>query len=278
MMTAQQPRPDFVIIGAMKCGTTSLFRWLDAHPDTCLPRVKEPHWFSHPHNMPGGLDGYRGLFAEAPPGVITGEASTVYADPRFAADAAARMALVVPRARLVMLVRDRAARTLSHYRHAVRAGREDRSVAEAVTPDSEYVRRSLYTQGLAPYLDHFPADQILVGSLEALGRDDRLWEAVLGHLGLCRIPRPGGRHNVGAELDAVPGWLHRVAARRRFLLAHVPSDVRTAVKRAAGALGDISGTVDADAAAIPADSRERLCADEEQFPCLLRDHAVRTVW
>ena len=55
-------RPHFAIIGAMKCGTTSLFDFLTSHPDVCAPRNKEPHYFTRGYRMPAAY--YRRLFRE----------------------------------------------------------------------------------------------------------------------------------------------------------------------------------------------------------------------
>jgi hypothetical protein len=72
-------RPDFVIAGAAKCGTTALYEYLAQHPAVFMPELKEPGFFSA--DMPGGLSSleeYRALFAPAPPHALTGEGSTRY--------------------------------------------------------------------------------------------------------------------------------------------------------------------------------------------------------
>lgn len=278
-MRSQGRLPDFVIIGAMKCGTTTLFRWLDEHPGTGLPGVKEPHYFSHPDATPGGLDGYRRLFAGCPPARTTGEASPVYVDPAVAEGAAERMVAAVPDARLIMLTRDRAERTLSHYHHAVRTAREERPFAQAATPDSEYVRRSLYAEGLRPYLRRFAAPQLLVSSLEALTTDggQRVWEAVLDHLRLAAAARPQSHHNAGNRLETVPGWLLRLAASQRFLLGKLPPEGRDAARRIAARFGSRNPLLDAGVVELPASSVQRLRADEEAVEQLLDAHAVRVV-
>ena len=75
--------PDFFIIGAPKCGTTSLHRYLREHPQIFMPEKKEPHYYSRDLNFPAhtairSRDDYLGLFAAAPGGVLTGEASASY--------------------------------------------------------------------------------------------------------------------------------------------------------------------------------------------------------
>jgi Sulfotransferase domain len=82
-----RPRPDFFIAGALKCGTTSLFNYLRAHPAVFMPANKEPNYFcgdleAHwPDGAPfrvGTLAEYEALFSTAPPQALTGEASVFY--------------------------------------------------------------------------------------------------------------------------------------------------------------------------------------------------------
>jgi hypothetical protein len=76
-----RPRPDFFIAGALKCGTTSLFNYLRAHPAVFMPANKEPNYFCS--DLPaalrvGTLAEYEALFSTAPPHALTGEASVFY--------------------------------------------------------------------------------------------------------------------------------------------------------------------------------------------------------
>lgn len=75
--------PDFFIVGAPKCGTTALHRYLREHPQIFMPEKKEPHYYSRDLNFPShtairSRDDYLGLFAAAPKNVLTGEASASY--------------------------------------------------------------------------------------------------------------------------------------------------------------------------------------------------------
>lgn len=72
-------RPDFVIAGAARCGTTALFEYLSRHPSIFTPRLKEPAFFCT--DLPGGISAaeeYYSLFASAPARCLAGEASTRY--------------------------------------------------------------------------------------------------------------------------------------------------------------------------------------------------------
>ena len=54
--------PTFVVIGAMKCGTTSLYRYLQQHPEICMSRTKEPNFFVREKNYDKGIEWYQSLF------------------------------------------------------------------------------------------------------------------------------------------------------------------------------------------------------------------------
>ena len=75
------PQPDFFIVGAAKCGTTALFRYLAAHPAVFMPECKEPNYFCtdlHTRGHVATLTEYEALFSTAPPHALTGEASVLY--------------------------------------------------------------------------------------------------------------------------------------------------------------------------------------------------------
>jgi hypothetical protein len=73
-------KPDFFIVGAPKCGTTALFRYLAAHPAVFIPELKEPDYFCTDlwHGQVATLKEYEALFSSAQPHALTGEASVMY--------------------------------------------------------------------------------------------------------------------------------------------------------------------------------------------------------
>jgi hypothetical protein len=188
--------PDFVVVGVMKAGSTTLFRWLDEHPGVQMPADKEPAFFSDERVWRRGVAWYASLFADVPIGMRTGEASVAYADPRTADVVVPRLLDTLPDAALVCLLRDPAARLRSHYQHEVLRGRETRPLAEAVAePGNAYVARSSYGAVLRPWLESAAAPRLQVVVSEELFVDDAVWESVLGHLSLPPIPRPTTAHN-----------------------------------------------------------------------------------
>lgn len=188
--------PTFVVIGAMKCGTTALHRYMDTHPQVQMSEPKELNFFSGPPAAANGGDPdsswhrgqwhrglawYTGHFDPAMP--VRGESSPGYTSPDHP-EAAARMADVVPDVRLVCLVRNPLERAVSQYAHHRRDGAERRPVDQALLDaDSQYVTRSRYADRLEPFLRCFPASALLVVVQERLLADRRgQMRAVFGHV------------------------------------------------------------------------------------------------
>ena len=107
--------PDFFIIGAAKAGTTSIYAMLDQHPDIFLPARKEPEFFARDDLYGAGLESYAALFADARPGQVTGEASTLYSLSPFFPEAPARIKAHVPDAKLIYILREPVSRAYSFY-------------------------------------------------------------------------------------------------------------------------------------------------------------------
>ncbi|MBV7340241.1 sulfotransferase domain-containing protein [Chloroflexi bacterium TSY] len=160
--------PNLIIIGAMKCATTSLHYYLDQHPDIFMSRHKELNFFIDERNWSYGRDWYCTHFGGQ--GKIWDEASPNYtAYPRFQ-NVAQRMHNVLPNAKLIYLVRDPIERIVSHYLHLYTNGHEQQSPPEALQnlEENKYVLRSQYYMQLEQYLKYYPLDQILVLQTESL--------------------------------------------------------------------------------------------------------------
>lgn len=188
--------PHFIIIGAMKAGTTTLYAWLTDGAGAPACAAKEPNFFSD--NFELGIDWYQSRFADGPAPYRGGEASTQYTG--YKSDIVApRMRAAVPDVRLVYLLRDPAERLRSHYRYDVLRARERRPFEEAIRASRLYVGYSSYWSRLRPFIDAFPAEQILVTRAEDLfGPSDDAWREVLAHVGLDAVARPDFSRNVSA--------------------------------------------------------------------------------
>ena len=159
--------PNLIIIGGLKCGTTSIHHYLGLHPEIQMSKPKELNFFVEELNWDLGLDWYRGRFDDRFP--VRGESSPHYTNhPRFTG-VAERIHEHIPDAKLIYMVRDPISRILSHWRHAVGAGYETRPMEEALARgDQTYVTRSRYWMQLQPYLEHFDRSQIEVITQEEL--------------------------------------------------------------------------------------------------------------
>jgi hypothetical protein len=164
--------PTFVIIGAMKAGTTSLHHYLEQHPQIQMASTKETNFFSGPPDglpYPAGLKriehlrDYEQLFDPAV--AVRGEASPSYTVYPQRKGVPQRIKDLIPSAKLIYLVRDPVARAVSQYRHHVSYENERRSLEDALDPSDPYGRYtgpSFYAAQLQCYLRYFPLESILV--------------------------------------------------------------------------------------------------------------------
>jgi Sulfotransferase domain len=177
--------PTFVVIGAMKAGTSSLRHYLGEHPDVFVARggtFGEPNFFVAEHNWSRGRGWYESLFDGAGRATAIGECSPSYTWAHVFRDVPERMAQLIPAARLVYVVRDPIDRMRSMYMHQVSAGRERRRAEQALL-DDRYLGPSRYGFQLAAFLDHFERGQVLVIASEVLrDRPREALTAVFHHL------------------------------------------------------------------------------------------------
>ncbi len=176
--------PDFVIIGVPKAGTTSLLRCLSHHPLIwCHPR-KELHFFDQDHHY--GEEWYRAQFPVFEPkaGILRGESTPNYFSNPLAAS---RMAALMPQGRCIVLLRDPIERAISWIRHLQRlqglsgdlenllrrelTAMADLDTSALMAQDKLFTRGlhdSCYDLALQRWMQHFPAEQVLLVSSERL--------------------------------------------------------------------------------------------------------------
>lgn len=183
--------PDFLIIGAQRCGTTSLQRYLIQHPCVAPSFRKEVHFFDR--NLKKGATWYRAHFPSVPykyfvtyvlrRRFLTGEASAAYL---FYPHAPRKIFETVPRVRLIVLLRNPVDRAYSHYQHEVSLKYESLSFDEAIEQEQErlcgerekmladqnydsynyrhysYLSRGAYAEQLSNWIKLFSTDQMLI--------------------------------------------------------------------------------------------------------------------
>ena len=236
--------PNLIVIGALKCGTTSLHYYLNLHPQISMSTKKELNFFIEERNWPKGVAWYRSYFrANAK---IHGESSPGYtAYPRFRG-VPERMASLIPDAKLLYVVRDPLERIISHYVQSQAAGHESRSLAEALNDFSTnyYIKCSQYGMQMERYLNHFPPSNILVVQAEELalkraatlktifrflGVDDSFFSKKMANVKNRSVDkRRMGR--VGSLLMVIPGWTHfdRLPAKvKKVLFSPISKPIET---------------------------------------------------
>ncbi|MEQ4209494.1 sulfotransferase domain-containing protein [Actinopolymorpha sp. B17G11] len=275
--------PSFVVIGAMKAGTSSLRHYLDGHPDVFVGRggmLGEPNFFVAEDNWRRGRGWYESLFDDADSALAIGECSPCYTWAHVYRGVPERMAQVVPEARLVYVVRDPIARMRSMYMHQVSAGRERRRAKEALL-DERYIGPSLYGFQLAAFLDHFDRSQVLVVASEVLrDRPREVLSAVFAHLAVDPAAVDlDKRHHDHRSIDKPVPRLHDLQwlpRRQVKLLPRWRPDQRTGLARFL-----TTRRARADDSAIPRELRdrlaERLLPDIRGFEDLL-GHEIPSSW
>jgi len=176
--------PDFVIIGAMKCGTTTLYQNLVKHPSIVSAKTKELHFFDVEKEFRKGLDWYTSQFPllhsklQNKQDLITGEASPRYL---FIPDVPERVFNAMPDVKLIVLLRNPVDRAFSHYHHLKRRGVEKLTFEEAINQEGDgniqkynnrtYLARGKYVEQLKRWMNFFPKEQILIIHSENYYRD-----------------------------------------------------------------------------------------------------------
>lgn len=172
--------PNFVIIGAQKAGTTSLYHYLQSHPDVHMPRNKEPDFFVAERNWDRGLHWYERQFDKAGDAVAVGEASTTYTMHPHYPGVPARIVSTLPDVKLVYLLRDPVERARSdyvHYRYPPASdsrkffARECLPIERALLENPLYLDTSRYAMQIDQYLEHIDRDRLLVITTEELAAD-----------------------------------------------------------------------------------------------------------
>ena len=257
--------PTFVIIGAMKGGTTSLHAYMAEHPQVCMSKrketdyfiaakrtaVKTEHWYRKQFRFEADAAGEaspnytkRHLFPGVPEAIVEGCGKGV---------------------KLIYVVRDPALRAVSHYGHNVIMGREKKSPADvAAQPDSNYVKTSRYADQLAAFLPHVPLERILIVRSEELRTDtEAKLRDVFAFVGVRPdVTIPGAIEQLHVSSQKLrKSWLERHVANRKVRRAVKPYLPGPLTKRQPVEVPKAS----------PADVdrlREHLAADAERFAAL----------
>lgn len=172
--------PNFIIGGALKGGTTSLYYFLRQHPEVFMSSLKEPRYFAYEPDNPLHADGaglhfpvktlaeYTALFAGAAGEKAIGEASPHYL---ISPVAPTRIKELIPGVKLIFSLRDPVKRANSVYWHSYRLGQEDRPIEQALTAEEYAIQHGLYYHYLRVWFDLFDRTQIKVILFDDLQRN-----------------------------------------------------------------------------------------------------------
>lgn len=183
--------PNLIVIGAMRCGTTTMHAALAAHPDISMSSHKELSFFvtGRRGNWDRGLEWYASWFARE--AAVRGESSPKYTKAPIHEGVPERMHGVIPEARLIYMVRDPIARLISDFTVMVSHGWEKRALPDALAEleANKYVIPGLYAHQLSRYLPYFARERILVLPVEELDRSpDEVMGRIHRFLGLQPTP------------------------------------------------------------------------------------------
>lgn len=194
--------PDFLIVGAQKAGTTSLFNWLVESGFVQSPIVKEVGYFDVRWHWPIK---YRGYFKPKQAGCLVGEATPSYLV--FPEVPERVLSALGPHCKIIIVLRDPVARAVSHYFHECRLGFEKRDMYTAMIEEDNlikeafdsgtsasrrsfilthysYVYRSSYSDRLAPWFEQFDRDKLLIiNSEDMFENSSQAVDAVAAFLG-----------------------------------------------------------------------------------------------
>jgi hypothetical protein len=163
--------PNFLVIGAAKAGTTSLYHYLRGHPQVFMSQRKELNFFVENDGWVKGTSWYERQFEGAGDAVAVGEASPNYSKYPAFPGVPERIAKLIPDVRLIYLIRHPIDRMRSHYLHEVAALCERRPIGRALAADPRYLNTSRYAMQIERYHEHFPRDQLLIITAEQLRHD-----------------------------------------------------------------------------------------------------------
>ncbi len=221
--------PRFLGIGALKAGTSTLHALLATHPEIALPSSRKEVMFFDRH-WDRGVAWYAEHFRDAGRRV-PGEISPSYL---FDPEVPGRVASTLPEVRLFAVLRDPTARAISQWRFFRQETGSSLSLEDFLTEHPNAIARGRYAEQLSRWLDHHPADRLLLLTSDALARDPRLAASrVFAHIGVDADFVPP---NLGARSNESGTPRHprlRAAARQaiRWLYAHDLGAVVQAVKR-----------------------------------------------
>jgi hypothetical protein len=236
-MSDKRTLPDFLLIGAQKSGTTTLYNDLAAQDAICVSTIKEPSVLLRIPEDDKAIEYYGRLFEVEPRHRRFGEGSTLYTQlPTHPAVAARARSLLGAELQLLYIVRNPVERAISHHYHAFSRGRAGPDVNAAVRSDAAFVDHGRYAMQLEPWLNEFARENLLVLRFEDYIKDRA---AVLARVGdFLGVPVDAARIDTGkaynkSEGNRVYGYLRPLMSKdiyRLWVRRAIPERLRRRVR------------------------------------------------
>jgi hypothetical protein len=244
--------PDFFIVGAPKAGTTSLFHYLQSHPKIFMCPLKEPNYFAYEEisrnklyykqKSVKTLPEYEELFINAGQQQVIGEASVSYL---FYPGTAAHIKELIPRAKIIIILRNPADRAFSHYLMDKRLGYIRASFEDVIYKNKnlknillyyqQYVDLGFYFAQVNRYIQSFLPEQIKIFVFEELSQNfSHVIKSTLQFLGVSDeyVPEVYKRINVHAESkNALIRFLYPVSLLRKTFNRLLPLKWQMSLKQ-----------------------------------------------
>ena len=161
-MSHRASPPHFIIIGAMKCATSTLHDQLARQPGIFMSSPKEPCFFSDDEQWRKGIDWYSSLFSEAPPNALCGESSTHYTKLPTHSQTIARMRKHLgDHVKFIYIMRHPIDRLVSQYIHEWTQRLVSSPIDQAIDEFPPLIEYSRYSIQLEPYLETFGPERVL---------------------------------------------------------------------------------------------------------------------
>ncbi len=177
-------KPTFIIIGAPKCGTTSVWDLFRQHPEVCVCEPKEPSFFSSDENYAKGWEWYESFFNNSDARKAVLDVSPSYSQTFRSPDTPRRISWHLPEAALIYIVRHPLRQLESGFKQGLYVNRPGmpRNFSNALRSFPKLIENCMYWQHLCDYRHHFPDERINVLFFEDLVRDPEGFMKIL-----CRI-------------------------------------------------------------------------------------------
>ena len=228
--------PDFIIIGAMKCATSTLHDQIKAHNSFFMTDIKEPNFFSNDEIYAKGIAWYGELFADALPGQLKGESSTHYTKLPTYPNTIKRLSSFCPDAKFIYVMRHPVDRLISHYIHEWTQRVISCQIDKAIERFPELIDYGCYVKQIEPYFSVFGASKILPVFAERI-RDNpnRELRRIFDFLQVDEKPvwRSDIQSNISGERLRTSAWRDAIVSQSslRYIRKNfIPKKIRNFVK------------------------------------------------